>query len=445
MHFFFSNVFLITIKTVIFFLQIQEKSFDGLNPEKTEGVSLSNSKPSESSGRPLHDTAEAVYSLSVESDSEGNAMIPQHEAAITLLEVVTFLSSRISQVLWQKNSPKCDDEETENIVPSNSSSSMEMNCSYAQMWGSNANHQISGEETTRIIRPQKVEFPAKTKQIAAGHHCSFTVDTAGRVVARGDNMYGRVGLDDRSKQTSPIYLVFPRAVQVCCVVTSHSNIDGHTLALSTTGQVYSWGYSDYGALGLGNVKSVHEPTLVTSLSNKVKAISVGHRHSAAVTSKGLLYTWGDGIGGKLGHCNETSRTVPTKVRGMIGVTGVECGSCHTFAWSPTTVWAMGTNEYRRLGFKATNNLLSPTVIDELQQHSVSKIVTTLQATIALTTDNQLFSWGNGACLGRQSREGSIGKINLLASDEATETVVDICSGENHVLALTSEGRVFGWV
>ena len=44
------------------------------------------------------------------------------------------------------------------------------------------------------------------------------------------------------------------------------------------------------------------PVLVQGLASvKVVAISAGESHSAAITDKGALYTWGRGNYGRLGH------------------------------------------------------------------------------------------------------------------------------------------------
>lgn len=62
-------------------------------------------------------------------------------------------------------------------------------------------------------------------------------------------------------------------------------------------------------------------------------VSCGPFHCAAVTSDGQLFTWGEGFGGKLGHGDQLCRAHPTFVSTLAGVRVLEasCGVWHTAA------------------------------------------------------------------------------------------------------------------
>ena len=48
-------------------------------------------------------------------------------------------------------------------------------------------------------------------------------------------------------------------------------------------------------------------------------MAAGGDHTACVTEDGTLYTMGSGWDGKLGHGDESNKTVPTEVQALLGV------------------------------------------------------------------------------------------------------------------------------
>ena len=77
----------------------------------------------------------------------------------------------------------------------------------------------------------------------------------------------------------------------------------HTLALTDAGEVYSFGTSSNGQLGLGTrILETTQPLKISSVANgghTIVRLSCGENHSALVTSEGKLLTFGDGRHGKL--------------------------------------------------------------------------------------------------------------------------------------------------
>lgn len=114
----------------------------------------------------------------------------------------------------------------------------------------------------------------------------------------------------------------------------------HCLALDNKGNVLSWGSGQNGKLGHGNDVNVSMPTLILKLASichergsKIVEISAGCEHSACIDSKGILYTWGHGEGGRLGHGDNSSVSIPTPVdaftkMGAIPIS-VHCGDKFT--------------------------------------------------------------------------------------------------------------------
>ena len=76
----------------------------------------------------------------------------------------------------------------------------------------------------------------------------------------------------------------------------------HTAALTSRGTVYTWGFDDDGRLGHGSPGHQFTPKVIQSLSSvQVVHIACGCWHSAALTSAGAVYTWGSCKSGQLGQ------------------------------------------------------------------------------------------------------------------------------------------------
>ena len=91
----------------------------------------------------------------------------------------------------------------------------------------------------------------------------------------------------------------------------------------------------------GHGDEVHqfEPVLVEALHHKlISGISCGGYHSVALSQQGLVFTWGSGEYGKLGHKDQKDRTVPTIVDAMRGkfVKRIIAGMYVTVAYAEET-------------------------------------------------------------------------------------------------------------
>lgn len=65
---------------------------------------------------------------------------------------------------------------------------------------------------------------------------------------------------------------------------------GHTVVLTTDGEIFTWGRGDDGRLGHGGTGWKYVPRLCQSLTGYVvTAVTCGSYHTAAVTSAGDLW------------------------------------------------------------------------------------------------------------------------------------------------------------
>ncbi|XP_061589686.1 probable E3 ubiquitin-protein ligase HERC1 isoform X2 [Cololabis saira] len=314
------------------------------------------------------------------------------------------------------------------------------------VWGSNSSHQLAEGTLEKILLPKVTQGFSDAQMIEAGQYCTFSVSADGSVKACGKGSYGRLGLGDSNNQSMPKKLVLEphRSMKK---VSSSKGSDGHTLAITVEGEVFSWGDGEYGKLGHGNSATQKYPKMIQGpLSGKVVVcVSAGYRHSAAVTNDGELYTWGEGDFGRLGHSDSQSRSVPTLVKDISGVGQVACGSSHTIvvAQDGRTVWSFGGGDNGKLGHGDTNRVYRPKVIEALHGFIIRKICAGSQSSLALTSAGQVFAWGCGSCLGCGSSETTSLRPRFV-EDLSITKIIDISCGDSHCLALTHENEVYAW-
>ncbi|CAM9548427.1 unnamed protein product [Scytosiphon promiscuus] len=149
---------------------------------------------------------------------------------------------------------------------------------------------------------------------ALGEAHTLVVTPGGRALAAGSGRHGVLGTSGNMNrfhftEVDLRWGQFPGRVPVAAVACG----DHHTLILSAVGTVHSCGLGDYGRLGHGNECSVSRPTLISSLiGDRITQVAAGLAHSVALTWSGEVYTWGWGFGHVLGFPDEAPRFEPAK-------------------------------------------------------------------------------------------------------------------------------------
>ena len=139
----------------------------------------------------------------------------------------------------------------------------------------------------------------------------------------------------------------------------------HSLLLTSTGRVLSFGQNSYGQLGHGydpgNVLGdCLRPRYVDALKNvKCMCVSAGELHSGAVTVDGDVYTWGEGFCGQLGLGDRRPHLLPEQVTlGGLGdecVSNMSCGCRHTLVTTEEgEVFSWGLGKFGVLGRSYTD-------------------------------------------------------------------------------------------
>jgi hypothetical protein len=230
-------------------------------------------------------------------------------------------------------------------------------------WGWNIVGQLCDGRTTGSDVPVRVAIPADTRVagMAAGFADSLVVTSTGLVFACGTNYNGTLGDGSTATSDVPVKVDLPAGTKVTAVAAGAL----HGLALTSTGAVLAWGYNADGELGNGSTANSHVPVKVRlPAGTKVAAIAsggpltgvgviiAGPGHSLAMTSTGAVFAWGYNADGELGDGGTANSDVPVKVKlpGGTRVTAIAAGELHSLAVTSTgSVLAWGGNNFGQLG------------------------------------------------------------------------------------------------
>ena len=278
---------------------------------------------------------------------------------------------------------------------------------------------------------------ARGQTIAAGTAHSVVVDADGLVWAWGTNTSGEVGDGTTTNRPSPTQVTALNGAGIVAVAAGGN----HTLALSSDGTVWAWGYNGSGQLGDASTTTRTTPIHLVSLSSVV-AIAAGTSHSVALRSDGTIYTWGLNGNGQLGNNSTTQATAPVLVDGgvLLG-SAIGAGDTHTLAVKTDgTVWAWGSNNFGQLGDASTTQRLTP-----VQMSGVSNAAAVDGGTgfsILRLSDNTLKATGyNGQ---GQLGDGTTTPRTAPVAVSVLTSISKLIVGTSHTVAIKADGTLWRW-
>ena len=248
--------------------------------------------------------------------------------------------------------------------------------------------------------------------------------------------------------------------------------DRHSVALRSSGAIYSWsdwirpdlnaragaGQNDFSAGAAVRARNVDNTPFLG-----IASVSAGTTHSALVKTDGTVWTWGDANRADLVWCpigdgSCLTRFYPTQVKDASGVpfTGVKqvvAASYYSVAVKTDgTVWSWGTNRVGTLGDGSTTGRLNPVQVTDPTTGGFFTGATAVAANIdhamALKSDGTVYAWGNNADGeigdGSTSSGTSVPKRVEVTAGVPLSGIIAIAAGERHSVALKSDGTVYAW-
>lgn len=311
-------------------------------------------------------------------------------------------------------------------------------------WGSN-NGALGNGTTLPQSSPILVSGGLKFKQCS--HYT--TAATAG-ITVNGDLytwgpnfVHGVLGLGFSDGGVS-----YPTLVPGGHKFQSVANVLYATSALTDSGDIYSWGNGADGQLGLGDVVSRSTPTLLPG-GHKWRAISKAYQATFAIRNNGDLYAWGHGGHGLLGNgTSATPVSTPTLVLGGIkwksvaGSIGNNTGDAFSSGISEAgDLYTWGSNIKGQLGLGNNVNYSTPQLVPGGMKWST--VAAAQSDCAAITVDGDLYLWG-------ANQFGTLGQgdvtprsVPTLLLSPAKKWLEVHCTGISFI-ALTTDGEVYSW-
>ena len=132
--------------------------------------------------------------------------------------------------------------------------------------------------------------------VACGYNHTLVILQDGTVRAFGNNTSGQLGDGTLTQRQTPMTVIGLADVKAVAAGGYNGNM-GFSLALTQSGEVYSWGFNGQGQLGLNDTTNRVTPTKIPTLSG-VKSIAAGSNHSLFLLNDGRVFFCGNnGAGG----------------------------------------------------------------------------------------------------------------------------------------------------
>ncbi|CAM0904131.1 unnamed protein product [Alopecurus aequalis] len=284
-------------------------------------------------------------------------------------------------------------------------------------------------------------------QVTAGPGHSIVVTTKGEVYSFGMNCWGQLGLGDTENKFKPCLIRSLQGIRI----TQAAVGTRRTMLVSDTGSVYTFGIDAFGFDYYANHVSSPSPKLVESLKDIfVVQASIGGYFSVVLSREGRVYTFSWGRAEKLGHNTDLTDVEPRLLSGPLEdvlVAQIAAGNCYLLmlAYQPTgmSVYSVGCGLGGKLGHGNKDNECVPLLIEHFQTFNIRPMSISAGAWHAavLSSDGRVFTWGWGlhGCLGRGEEE-----CVTLPTAVETSKAVQVSAGQYTTFVITDNGDVYSF-
>ncbi|XP_046333895.2 X-linked retinitis pigmentosa GTPase regulator-like isoform X3 [Haliotis rufescens] len=241
-------------------------------------------------------------------------------------------------------------------------------------FGANGEGQLGIEDINDANIPRHIDSldAVPYSMLGAGVEHSVALTEDGRVFVWGGGGEGQLGLGHDTEVPTPRELPFEE--NVVCIACGYY----HTALVTENGYLYTFGETENGKLGLGDSPAEYAtPQHVSSITEKVKWVACGGSHTAVLTERGSVYTFGEGANGQLGHGTMVLQTaIPHLLKLDFKAAHIACGENITAVVSEGgQIYTCGDGRHGKLGLgqESFSNQFKPSRIDRFTKFKVQMV------------------------------------------------------------------------
>ena len=296
-------------------------------------------------------------------------------------------------------------------------------------YGINTSGQLGIGNNDNKNEPTQISTLSNVKEISTGYSHAVALLENGEVYSWGQGTSGQLGNGTEENSLVPVKV---EGISNIVKVDSYKNM---SIALSNDGKVYVWGegYSTLpmrvvfaekvidisGTLMLttkGEVYNISDTTKAISNFNSIAKISCGEAHNLALSTNGVVYSWGENTYGECGVANET---IVVSKEISYSISDISAGNCTSILKADDgKVYVLGNNSNGQIGLSTTAKATSMTQIDIGKEiESISAGEGTHSSLIA----EDGFVWNTG--LNTYGELGTGDNTNKTAYSQIGETVL----------------------
>lgn len=304
-------------------------------------------------------------------------------------------------------------------------------------WGRNDMGQLGVGDQSHRTRPTQMLKGTPIAKASTGKAHTVFLTAKGELMACGATKQGAIGPNAPKGKAEAASKPLPIPVAGATFVAVASGTS-FNLAIDSAGDVWSWGWSEHGVLGNGtdgehNTKdgavklsysAEAKPARVTRLMGlQCIDIACGAQHCAAISGEGIVFTWGNGGYGRLGHKDQKNLFTPKPIMDECRAKQVSCGSASTamLGWPilRSGIVCVGAPTLFMCGkvrAASQNAWMYPKPEDELRGWNLHTLALGAAHNV-VHADESVISWGSGCQCGELGLTKRMDGKGLAAASE----------------------------